>query len=85
MLAGHLVAALAMAWLLSHGEAVVWAVFELFGFVRLPGLACAVDLGALRLPRPRRDITTARAQATGWIHPRRGPPSPVATRPTPAG
>jgi hypothetical protein len=84
MVAGHLVAALAMAWLLAHGEAVLWAVFDLFGFVRLPVPSGAVDLGELRLPRPRTDVAPSRALSTGWIHPRRGPPPLAATRPTTA-
>ncbi len=77
MLAGHLVAAVAIAWLLARGEAVVWAVFELFGFVRLPDLATPVDLVHLRPPLPGDDVPGVRVLTTVWIHQRRGPPVPA--------
>jgi len=79
MTVGHLAAAVATAWLASRGEAVLWALADLFRFVRIPTLAvvppptppslAAAQIQAVPVP----DLLTRR------VHPRRGPPREKST------
>jgi len=75
MIAGHVVAAAVVAWLVADGESVLWALVDLFArfFVPLPAVA---SVGCHR-PVPylgTADLTVRRGRLFGVLHTRRGPP-----------
>jgi hypothetical protein len=75
MVGGHLLAAACTAGLLTHGDAVLWALVSLLALVRMPPLGAlpAVTRPSSAVPcppylRPPGSVLSAR------VHPRRGPP-----------
>jgi hypothetical protein len=81
MAAGHLVAGVAMTWVLSRGEAALWGLYRaLSGVVRLWFLPQPVV--ASRSSRPPAEAVSPQGCGAGLVlaaaHPRRGPPRSLA-------
>lgn len=75
MVAGHVVAAGVVSWLVSDAENVLWALVGLFARFRVPRPTVS-PMGRLRLVpyTGGPDITLQRARFLALLHARRGPP-----------